>query len=159
MLRTVLGGPRPRSRELQRTIVIETIRCRTIFAGFGKWKNLRRGSRDDEKCESYFRANTSQTAAGRHVVRTGPPIDIGRSLSRAEQILQSIARKLHGSPNIAHEYYEFLHEYETPADIRDAHPPHRSPTLNSHIFRTIPYCGAEAPQHTIDLFSMPRVSP
>lgn len=47
-----------------------------------------------------------------------PPLEIGLSKFRAEQVLNTVVRKLHDKPELNKEYREFLAEYEKLGHMR-----------------------------------------
>jgi len=47
-----------------------------------------------------------------------PPLDIGHSKLRAEQVLNTVIRKLNDKPDVKKEYREFLAEYEKLGHMR-----------------------------------------
>lgn len=68
------------------------------------------------QCEEHFCSTFSRDSDGRYVVRLpfkrGPPIDIGHSKFRAENMLSTLTRKFRENPSFANEYQDFLSEYE-----------------------------------------------
>ncbi|XP_025158151.1 uncharacterized protein LOC112589369 [Harpegnathos saltator] len=79
---------------------------------------------DDERCERHFVSTHSRTVEGRYVVRlpfrSGPPIDIGSSRSRAVRCLAALTRRLQTKPEQRRAYDEFLREYELSGHMRRA---------------------------------------
>jgi len=75
----------------------------------------------ENQSEEHFCSTYSRDVDERYVVRLPfkkPPLDIGYSKLRAEQVLNTVIRKLNDKPDVKKEYREFLAEYEKLGHMR-----------------------------------------
>ncbi|XP_024872888.1 uncharacterized protein LOC112455302 [Temnothorax curvispinosus] len=94
----------------------------------------------DVLCEKHFRATHYRDPYGQYVrlpFKKGPPISIGESRPRAEQMLKALTRRFRDKPAFEKEYREFLEEYERLGHMRLAAAP--SDQTEQHVY--IPHHG------------------
>ncbi|XP_029673634.1 uncharacterized protein LOC115241841, partial [Formica exsecta] len=76
----------------------------------------------EQQCEEHFCSTHYRDSDGRYIVRlpfkTSPPIDIGNSRFRAENIVNSLVRRFRDKPEVAKEYSDFIAEYERLGHMR-----------------------------------------
>ncbi|XP_029678544.1 uncharacterized protein LOC115244758 [Formica exsecta] len=76
----------------------------------------------EQECEEHFCSTHYRDSDGRYIVRlpfkTSPPIDIGNSRFRAENIVNSLVRRFRDKPEVAKEYSDFITEFERLGHMR-----------------------------------------
>ncbi|XP_076684108.1 uncharacterized protein LOC143377075 [Andrena cerasifolii] len=119
---------------------------------------------DDARCEQHFVSTHSRRADGRYVVRlplkSGHPVDVGESRSRATALLRSLDRRLTRDATLERSCHAFLAEYEALGHMEEVAVPQRadsSPRLlhlpHHAVVKRAP--GADAMLHVVFNASSP----